>query len=515
MAISTSSLGRSAPPSPRQQGNTKRSRSLPALPASHRRHTPTSSIISTSGSSRTQSRIPTPMTSRENSSSPPLKPGPKPSSGKASPNTRTSKIKGHENFPSEKAKGKSPLTSRAHSHSSSVLHISKSSLLLIRDTGEGYDFGLPIGHKLANLSSQYIDIDKLDRMIKDQCKPLRNQLASVARDLANLKSHVAVLEANHKKTQKSDSRPESVAEPQTARQREKSPQKEFQPLTYASTIETAQVTQVAPESSKAGEIRNGTKEASCDVQDIIMKLRDENAKLRNENKVLEEKLRAYQSENVELIQAEEEVRVTTENEEFQPSNQQCETNAMDLDQEASGPSNPQGSGHNGDSGSQQGGSLPQRVSFEVIQRLSQEQEPFENVPDPDDMVTEVHTSQHNSKVQVQDSVPGNAPLIEASFMQHGPIITQQDIPPAKSYPSPIDPAQNTVEEPLNEIHRLGQTDNAYRKSEAVAVADTIGHHMKEGIQMTLEEVHNPTDVTAIVLRGKKAETIGTQNDTIV
>ncbi|KAG4292449.1 hypothetical protein FPRO06_13702 [Fusarium proliferatum] len=508
MAIGPSSSGHPASPSPRQRGNTKRSRSLPLLTASPRLYTPTSSIISTPGTSRTKSGIPTPMTSRESSSSPPLSPGPKPSSSQSSLNTRTSKTKGQENFPSEKIKGKSLITPWPSSHSSPVLHISKSSFSLIRDTGEGYDFGLPASQNVDHLSSQYVDIDKLARMIC-QCAPLRNELASITQDLVDLKSHVAALEAIHKKMQRSNSQPESVAVPQTARQKEKSPQKEFQPLIYASASETAQVTQFIPESSKDGEMRNDIQQASSETQDTIIELRDEIERLRNKNRALEDELRAHRSANVKLIPAPEEVKAAKENEQFQPSAQQCGTTAMDLDQEASGPSNTRGSGRDGDSSSRHEETPPQQVTFQMIQRLNQEQEYFENVTDPDDMVTEVHTNQQISEVQARDTVIENDPLIETGYMQHDPIITQQDIPLARSYRSPSALARNTAGERSNEVSRL---KNTYRKLEAIAVVDTTDHRMEKDIQMTLEEFSDPIDVTAVELNGKEVEIIGTQHD---
>ncbi|KAJ4132088.1 hypothetical protein NW765_013901 [Fusarium oxysporum] len=465
MAIATNSSKLPAfhSPSPKQHGNIKKHDPLPPLPVSPyqsgvsiRRHTATSSNLSTPGTSRTPSRIPTPMTSRESSSSPPLKSRPEHSSSQSPPNTQSSKIEGKRRLLREKVKGKSTTTSLAHDHMLPVLHISKSSISLISDTGEGYDFGLSIGRNINHTSSQYVDDDRLDRMIEEKCVPLRKELAKVTQDLLDLEARVATLEANPMEMQKGGVQPQSVAEPQTARQKEKSPQKGFQPLIYASTSETAQVIEVIPESSKLGQTRNDTQEASSDVQDTIKELREENDKLRNKNRELEEKLRAHRSENVDLINAQEETKA--ENEQLQPSAQQCDTNPMDLDQEASGPSNPRKSGQNGDSSSQQEVSPAQQVSFEMIQRLSQEQEPFENAPDPDDMVTEVHTNEQTSEAQVQDTAAGNNPLIETNFAQRGPTITQQDIPLAQDFRGPSVAVHNTVEEHSHEVSRLREED---------------------------------------------------------
>ncbi|KAF5558115.1 hypothetical protein FMEXI_482 [Fusarium mexicanum] len=461
MAIATSSskLPDFHSRQPKQHSNTKKDDSLPPLPVSpyhsgvsNRHYTPTSSNLSIPGTSRTPSRIPTPMTSRESSSSPPLRSRPLPSSSKSPPNTRSLKIEGKRGLPWEKVKGKNTTTSLPHGHMLPVLHIPKSSLSLISDTGEGYDFGLSISRNINHTLSQYVDDDRLDRMIEEKCIPLRKELAKVTQDLHDLKASVATLEGNSTEMQEGGAQPQSVAEPQTARQKEKSPEKGFQPLMYVSTNETAQVIEVTAESSKLGERRNETEEVSSDAQDTIMELRDENDKLRNKNKELEEKLRARRSEIADLINAEEGPKA--ENEQLQSSAQQCDTSPMDLDQETSGPSNPRSSGQNDDSSSQREVNPPQQVSFEMIRRLSQEQEPFEDTPDPEDMVTEVHTNEQTSEAPVQHTASGNDPLIETNFVQRGPIITQQDISLAQDFRVPSVTVHNTAEAHSHDVSRL-------------------------------------------------------------
>ncbi|KAF5600603.1 hypothetical protein FPANT_2266 [Fusarium pseudoanthophilum] len=192
---------------------------------------------------------------------------------------------------------------------------------------------------------------------------------------------------------------------------------------------------------------------------------------------------------------------------------------MDLDQEASGPSNPRGSGENGRSTSQQGALLPQQVSLEMIQRFTQEQEPFKDPPDPGDMVTEVHTNQDINWTQVGGTAIGNDLSIETGFVQQGPIITQPNIPLALGYRNSVAPIHNTPGRHSEEVSQLREADivrvqpRRVRRHHHHVV--TISHRVKEVIQMTPEEVVDPTDVAAIGLSGRDTKMIGLERGTRV